>query len=879
MPNKTVLLAITLVLGFLFPSVAFAGKGPVPVPKIKEGQFVYTPDNCTPQGLSRSQQQALNGRLKNLHNPFYVVILCDLPKLNSAQSDYARSNGFRGDSETKRIEVANAMLMEDWAAEQPDGFDPSNSGVFVISFKPRKYAWHPALRAKNELGLDHRAQDPFTQKFVRAAKQRPADYGSGIANLATAYDDWYYDRTDPVRIAQLKEAERKRQEQRRLQAAQAALDAEILHLAELLDETDYLPEDVSSYQASLKQARKVRKANNPEKMLAEAEQLKSTVAVLDEYVGERRYEHRVAVALTVLKILVLLITIFGLAVLYRRRRREQMGLVEQWGELVTAWDTKVRNAHAKWTEHYLEREDIIGLDGVEGATKELWEKTTKQVDDILVRIRAMQVHQSDCEKLYKRGSFFNLGAYRDAIAAFERSFEFDTEKVNEADLFGGETVALTVDPSNFVTETAALFESSLKGWKQLQKAAEERYGDASEDFPHGTMDLLFELTADNDIPERWIDQHPLYGDDDSDAKFYATLDAIREKDPMAYIERIEEERKKEQDLLDQIKRLVSLKEQIVRVRVDSPFEADTQVMAHDDPEVTLATARQAEDRLAGLLASADEPAINSQANRVIELYRNTAQQRAEILSAIKGVEGSIEHAKEKGRAANRAKQAAEQDLAEAKKSHKRTRPASDSITAAAKQIQEGVRLVERAEQLLKTSNHLDARRKSDDALRAFKASISSSEDAKSHCAQLDAEKAAFEAKHASLKKTRETLARKMRDYGSHATKLAAMKAIAVSDIEDYAALTKQLELQINGWRRSVRKAEDSYEAEQRRRRREREEEERRQRRRREEERRRRSSYSSSYSSSSYGGGFGGGGFGGGGGSFGGGGFGGSSGSF
>lgn len=67
-------LAFLFLVGVLSPSVSFAGNGPVAPPTIREGQFVYTPDNCTPKGMSQAQQATLNGRLANLHNPFYVVI-------------------------------------------------------------------------------------------------------------------------------------------------------------------------------------------------------------------------------------------------------------------------------------------------------------------------------------------------------------------------------------------------------------------------------------------------------------------------------------------------------------------------------------------------------------------------------------------------------------------------------------------------------------------------------------------------------------------------------------------------------------------------------------------------------------------------------------
>lgn len=875
-------LLLTALVGLLFPTVALASKGPIPPPTLKEGQFVYSPDNCAPEGLSKAQQEALNGRLKNLHNPFYAVVLCTLPTLNSDQKAYARSNGFRGDSETLRIEVSTAMLMEDWAAGQPDSFDPSNSGVFVIAFKPRKFAWHPALRAKNELGLDHRAQDPYTQKFVRAAKQRPADYGSGIANLAMDYDAWYFDRTDPVRIAERKEAERKRQEQLRLQAAQAALDAEILHLSDLLEETDYLPADVESYEEALSQARGVRKKNEPEEMLAEASTLKGSVEVLDHYVSEQRTKYRIEVTLLILKWLLILSLLGFIGWRLIRRRGQQQALIAEWNAVLSAWDLKVRNAHDRWAEHYLQREDIIGLDKVTGATKELWDETTSQVDAILVRIRAMQAHQVDCEKIFKRGSYFNLAPYTNAVTAFDEPFDFDTEKVNTADLFGGETQVFKVRPEDFAKDTAALFETSIEGWKKLQQAAERRLSTAADDFPHDNMDKLFELVEKHNIPERWLAQHPLFGDDKSDEAFYKTLDEVREVDPLAYIERLHEELAKEKALFEEIERLVAVNIEVKTQRVETPPDLSaTRVQAKDNPEVTLAAARQAEDRLAGLLATAtDVDVVEKQGEKVSELYRKVRQQTAEIQSALGRAENAIKEAKTKGETAKKARSSGADRVAQASKVHQKTRSASDSLKASDSFLSEGDRLVMDAESALRESRHLDAWRKADRARAAFVSAIGQTKAAVAHCEQLDAEKASFESKLANMESIRNEFDRKMRGYGSYARNLAPVKKPSVPDVADYAALLLLLTHQENVWRQTTRTASSNYEAEQARIRAEQAKKERERRRREEEARRRRSSYSSSYGGGGFGGGgFGGGGFGGSSGGFGGGGFGGSSGSF
>jgi len=860
---------LALLVLLLIPATASAYSGTIDPPALKAGQFVYTiPPGYHPEGMSAGQMEHLNGELSKLHNPFYVVVLKDLPQLGPSQRAYARSNGFRGDSETQRVEVTTSMLMEDWAGGGAESaYDARNSSVFVIAFNPRKFAWHPSLVAKNDLGIAGRAQDPYTAHFVRSAKTRPADYGRGIANLAIALDNYVFDQTDPTRIAQRAEAARQAAIRRRLQTAQGALDTEILHLASLLDEKEHLPADVSSYKTTLTKARAVRAENDPEKMLTEAESMKATVAVLDGYVSESKSAARAAMIALVLK-WALILSILGLLIfLIVRRRSQQKAWIAAFQRSYDDWNQKVTNAHGRWVNHYLERDGVVGLDDVTGRTKELWERTTKLVDGILIRISAMQKHAEACMVTFRKGHYFRFDPYIKAEMDLGMAFDFDTGTINEADLFGGETETLKVVPSKFAEETGQMFRDSIDGWKRLQKAAEERLGDACEDLPHANIDWLFEQAEKNGIPERWFADHPLFGDDESDEAFYATLDALRETDPLAYVETVAEHLKVEQEYISEMERLVAAVQSVKTHRLEAPFDTHgTKVSPDDDPAVTISAARQAEDKLAGLLAaSIDVTVVERQASKVCDLYDKTKRQGAEIKSAVLGTKGAIASAKRKGDSANTNHQLAAGVVAEAAKVHRRVKPAQDDLTTAIRYIGKGDYGVQQAQTALSEQRHLDARRLADAATGSYQAAISAAGEAVQHCEALDGERATFQRKLDEMSNLRARYERKMRGFGSHATRLKAVTSPVVSGLVDFASLISDLDRQESAWRTATRRAESNYDDEQRAIRRRREEEERR---RRDEEaaaRRRRSSYSSSSSSSS--GGFGGGGFGGSSGSF------------
>ena len=130
----------------------------------------------------------------------------DLPRLNGTQKDYARRNGFRAGGEELRVQVAASMLMEDWA-ERGGVYETSHASVFVLSFKPRQFAFVPATRWRNEVGVTPGAgQKRFVRHFLKAVKQSPKDPVRGITNLAKSMDNHVFDQIDPERIAARKAA-------------------------------------------------------------------------------------------------------------------------------------------------------------------------------------------------------------------------------------------------------------------------------------------------------------------------------------------------------------------------------------------------------------------------------------------------------------------------------------------------------------------------------------------------------------------------------------------------------------------------------------------------------------------------------------------------
>ncbi len=859
MIRKLVFLAL-----LLFSHTAGAFQGPLNPPPLKEGQFVYTvPPGYAPDGMSPSQLTQLNGELAKLHNPFYVVVLEDLPQLGDNHRAYARTNGFKGDNETLRVEVTTAMLMEDWASQGgvESLYDARNAGVFVIAFDPRKYAWHPSQVALHDLRMNQTAQKPYTDLFVAAAKTRPADYGRGIGQLAQAYDEYVFDQTDPIRIAQRAEISRRANEQRQLWAAQGALDKQILRLSELLTEDEYLPPNVTLYKATWERANRVRHTNNPKDMLREAETMTPSVDVLEKYVDEQRTTARNEFLEQAGTVAIIVFLSLGSIFLLLLRRRQQKWEWTLFRSSYANWTNRVSYAQSRWAEHYMDRDSVKGLDKVTGKTKALWDQTTVLVDNILIRINAMQKHADACKDMFSKGSYFNFQPYKQAAKALSAPFEFDTGTINESDLFGAETVILTVNPQTFTIETEEMFRDSINGWKRLQTAAKERIGQACDDFPHTTLTNMFAMAEKHGIPVRWLHKHPLYGDETSDLSFYTELDALRLVDPVAYLERLSHEQVAEKQLEQDLKQLVTTASTVSEFRdAQWEFRSDTLVAPEDDPNVTLNAARMADHKFTAMLITSDSvDEVTGQGKQVASLYRKVRQQQSEIEAAITMVVKAIQVTTGMANRIEDNIKAATNVVQAASKVHKQIQPAKMALGAALQYIGEGDTLLKQAKETLERKHHLDAHRLADKARQAYQEGHNKIADASRYCQTLDAEKKRFQFQMKQLTTAQSDLTAKMKRFGSHAKPLKGFVVpVETGAVNDFAALTATVEHQESMWRSQVRQAESAYEEEQRsiRRRREAEDHQRRQ---------ILHSYNSSSTSSSFGGSsgdFGGGGFGG-----------------
>jgi uncharacterized membrane protein YgcG len=344
------------------------------------------------------------------------------------------------------------------------------------------------------------------------------------------------------------------------------------------------------------------------------------------------------------------------------------------------------------------------------------------------------------------------------------------------------------------------------------------------------------------------------------------MNEMRLADPLIYMRKVEEVLALEATIEQGLHRLIETVKLIKAKRIDTlPSMTGTVVDPADSPTITLDEARREEDKFAGRLASSDRiEDVEEQARKVCDLYQKCAEQAATIQSAIKGAAEAIQTAKRLDEAAAQRRVTADQARIKAERVHKGCN-ATAFITAGDRFLEQGRKTVEKAEQQLRTSGHLNARRCADEAAETFQNADRKFEEATKHCAALDQQKQAYEEKLASMGGRYESAVSKVKRYGGRGRIQAFQRPHVDHGVVDYAILYRLLTAQESAWESEERQAR--HECEERERQQREADEAARQRRADEEaaERRQQSSYSSSSStggswdsgSSSFGGSWGG----------------------
>ncbi|QQG50147.1 MAG: hypothetical protein HZB70_00985 [Candidatus Berkelbacteria bacterium] len=820
---------IPLILALLF-ALCGISLAQLPTPALRDGQYVYTiPSNFDPPLIGQSGIDDLNGAARRCRYPFYVVLVRDLPG--------------SGDGDKRAANAVNA-LAEEWGQRYPS-FDMAKSQIFLLAYNPKKYRFLAGSKFESELGFRSDAHKPYTSIFDRSVQSQRKDPKNGIINMMEAVDEFLFDQTDPARIAARTEAARQQEEQKRLVTAQSTLNGQIEKLSELLSDQRFVPSNTAGYKKSLETAKAARQRNDPIEMSSVSQALKPDIATLETFVNDKMSQARNELVKTIFFwIIGIGALLFLLSYLFARANKLRV-LREEFDDIFKKRTTATTNAAQQFFALYGDRGDILSLTGITGKSLDLYHRVTRSVDEIFLGVEALRQHAETYKRQADTATYFNLDPLTSAIESMSSEFEFDTGVVNKSDLFEPETKVIRVNPTELTKSLQAQFEKAVDGWEELKAAIAARGTTAESAFPSSNLDELHKQADELRIPKRWLSGHPLAGDETDDQSLYARVNALSWDDPIAFNEEIAALKAKEAAVIEQIKRLVAAVKLVSTDRLEAePNIANTVVDPNDNPVATFALARRAEDKLAGVLASAKTvEEVEEHAKTVNSLYRKTAEQAATIKSAVGGAESSITKADAKLAQAKSQFAAASGRLQEARQNHVKVE--KGFLTNAEALIQEAGRDLDKAKRQLAERRHLNARNNADRATEKLGQAIDQAKRSVRHCDELDEKKAEYQKRLASIDSVRRSLQGRISQYGGSAN-LARYRADTINGPADYVTLLLLLDRTEQKWENEALKAQRAYEEAER----QRLEEEAARRRAEEDEdrRRRQSSYESSSSS-------------------------------
>ena len=876
------------VLCLLLPLKALGVQtGPVVPPALAGGQFVYTvPAGFSPPGIGDAGLTEIQNVAAKLKQPFYVVIVQKLPTFTREQEKDAQVKGYTQFGDELLATYAVDRLSEDFAMNHPGAYDLERASVFLLSYEPRQFRVLSGAKWKTDLGLRKERLDPYLSLFRAAVTGSPKNPKGGIISLITAYDAYVFDQTDPERVAARaaaaekaarEEAERlrvariakaKADEVARLNVARGALDAEIATLGGLLKSpVEYLPLEVGNYRELLTKASNVRHADIPEEMLAMSESMKPSVKVLQGIVDKAEHAANMERFQTALFYLFWLLLTGGIAAFLLSRKNRYLELKADFAAEAANWQGMMSHAATQYLGAYEKRDAIVAMSDVTGRTKELWDATTAEVDDIWIGVMALKDHIEAQVKLAATASYFDMTPLENAIRRLTEPFDFDTGQVNKDQLFAPSTKVLRVSPTPFQNSLSERFKKNAAAWQRLQQAADARLTNAAVVFPHTTLTELQARAEKYGIPSKWLSDHPLAGDGDADTSLWEAMDKLKWTDPVFYMEQVLACRKTEQTVKTRIDLLEGAFISLAAAKVTDLKPLGCVLLPQDNPEVTLMEAHAAVKALPSVLdtlsESKDAEAFARVTSQIETLYRKARQQIAAVEAAVlttgnvtlRAATAYVVASRLLGRTSIRVK--------DAQKVHAKVGDATAALSAAERTLEKADQSLEKARGYLAENRFVDASRKADHASSTVADVEKLISEAEMICATLDRDRDLFQKRVKGMTTKFEAERSRAARYSGNVGSFKAPTRPAggfTGSATDYGAALREVVAQEHAWERLATSAQESPEYAEAQRRaaaaRERARQEAAERA--AEDARRRESYSSysssSYSSSSYGGG-------------------------
>lgn len=811
-------LAFLLVLLTSFS--ALAGSGPLETPVLKEGQRVYSiPSGFLPKEISARALVNLEKTSAELHYPVLVVLVESIPNLTSGMLAETRASRYTETGDDLKAAYAIDRLAADWISSGSPLYDPSKATIMLLSSNPRKFRLLSGTDWQVKFGLKtNRGLDPFIQKFASYVKGTPKDPATGMAESMKMLDTFLFDNADPGRLAEREAAAAKAAEQARFNSALGLLMVQTKALdSALLEAPRYLPnEDLGPHKKLSLFAHDAMKGELSDFTQATLK-LKPAVEYLQAGINAAKAKESAERNLAMLGtgvVIVFLVLLFGLSY---RRFLDVQSLRAAAASLIRSWKGKIQNAEGRYVDFQESREKVMSLRNSSGKTREIFDQTTENIDNLALALYALKMQTLRAEELAAKGGFFNRKALVKAVAMFTESFTIETKDVDEANLFGSPNKNLRDTMKGFENSLQSQFSQCLVSLKELKEIADASRMSAAAAFPHTGLDALLKTCEENGIPRTWLSSHPLYGDDKADSDFYTRMDNLRLEDPKGYKVQMTSSRRLEEELSKNLKVICEAKNKLADMKKNiSGLTGDGVLAPEDDPRVTLSKAFTAEARVDAIIAnSGDLRNLTTLLPEIESLYSKARNQTAEANSAKNLAEKTAGEAIERSLQARKSQTAATGTLTAVQGLHKDVSSVNRNILSGEKFLKDGEREVGDANSLMLEKRYVEAQRGYQKAKNSFKSAEDSYADAVTCGRRLEEARARCHkmSQDLDLNSIRSAAESKIRKFGG-TPNLPPVRIPDLRGVQDFEAIISDLDSQRRHWENQAIQVQRSYEEEQ-----------------------------------------------------------------
>ncbi|MDO8526101.1 MAG: hypothetical protein Q7T03_00265 [Deltaproteobacteria bacterium] len=259
-----------------------------------------------------------------------------------------------------------------------------------------------------------------------------------------------------------------------------------------------------------------------------------------------------------------------------------------------------------------------------GKTLDLYNQTYDQIVRLYLGLEGAKIQIQEAKKMLEEARFWNVRPLDRTIRHLESSYALRvglSQKLPPAfRSFNGATRMESVD--EFLDKLYASFEEARAGWERLHSSVEKASEDPSVLFPDTVFSQWNECLASAGLPDKWINDHPLFYDR---AHILKRLGHLRFKDPVSYADTVEQYQKKEGEIQIRVDALVQAIKEVEtnKKKADAIDISDPLAELPEDDELCV-TERRGQELMAQVdelgMAGIDAEALLAKAIEADEIY-------------------------------------------------------------------------------------------------------------------------------------------------------------------------------------------------------------------------------------------------------------------